>query len=297
MEKKRRARKKLEDFIKARWLRIIIREFSEIINNFIKHGGTLLAAAISFYTILSVVPFLLVFTSIIAQIIHSSQFALQETLSFITRLFPSSGDSAIGYINALVSKKLAFGIIGGLAFYWAGSRTFEIMIIAVERIYEKKERGFFMHQKIFSFALIPILLATFALFVGLSKGIVFLRGFISIGTTASEVSFITSFSNNLLIVGIATGFFFILYRVFSYRNTDSVSALSGALFTSILTMVVKYLFDWYIRNFNHFGKIYGSLSAIIIALLWIYYTSIIYIIGAELTAYIHRKRIKKLNLT
>jgi len=62
-------------------------------------------------------------------------------------------------------------------------------------------------------------------------------------------------------------------------------------------MVVKYLFDWYIRNFNHFGKIYGSLSAIIIALLWIYYTSIIYIIGAELTAYIHRKRIKNLKLT
>lgn len=296
MKKKKSASKKLEDFIKVRWLRVTIREFSEIINNFIKHGGTLLAAAISFYTILSVIPFLLVFTSIIAQIIHSSQYALQETLSFITRLFPSSGDVAISYINALVSQKLTFGIIGGLTFYWAGSRTFEIMIIAVERIYERKERGFFMHQKIFSFALIPILLATFALFVGLSKGVVFLRGLISIGTTSSEVSFITSFSNNLLIVGIATGFFFILYRVFSYRNTDSVSALSGALFTSILTMVAKYLFDWYIRNFNHFGKIYGSLSAIIIALLWIYYTSIIYIIGAELTAYIHRKRIKKLNL-
>lgn len=296
MKKKRveRDRKKLEDYIKVRWLFVSIKSVKEIIDNFLKHGGVLLAASISFFTILSIVPFLLVFTSIVAHIINSSGAALQETLVLIAKFFPASGDTAVDYINTLISKKVTFGIIGGIVFYLAGSMAFHIAIISIERIYEKKERGFFLKQRVLSLTIVPLMLATFALFVGLSRGLVFISKLVEGARVNSIMTHIFSLTDVILPIAIAVGFFFIIYRVFSHRNTDSISALSGAIFTSVFTMIAKYLYDWFLSNFNHYGKIYGSLSAVVVVLLWIYYMSLIFIVGAELTAFIHRKRIKNL---
>ncbi|MEJ7493370.1 YihY/virulence factor BrkB family protein, partial [Staphylococcus lugdunensis] len=58
-------------------------------------------------------------------------------------------------------------------------------------------------------------------------------------------------------------------------------------------LVGSFLFGWYISNFGNYNKTYGSLSGIIILFLWLYITSFIIIIGAEINAIIHQRTVIK----
>ena len=76
-------------------------------------------------------------------------------------------------------------------------------------------------------------------------------------------------------------------------KTKLRSVLPGALFTSIIWLVGSFLFGWYISNFGNYNKTYGSLAGIIILFLWLYITSFIIIIGAEINAIIHQRKVIK----
>lgn len=282
-----------KSYPEVKFLKLTYRNIKLLINNFLDHGGVLLAASISFFAILSIIPFLLVFTSIVGQIMESSQSALQQVLSFITTLFPKGGDDTVVFINSIISNRLTFGIMGGVIFYWAGSMAFQIAIVSIGRIYEHRGR-FFLHQRLISFAVIPLLIVTFALFLGLSRGIVFLNNIVEGAKFEFFMEPLFSATSEILPVILGAGIFFLLYRLSSVKHTDNISALSGAAFTSVFTLIAKYLYEWFLSNFSQFGRIYGSLSAIVIALLWIYYVSIIFILGAEIVALMHKKRRKKI---
>lgn len=276
--------------MKTGWFVASVKGVREIADSFAKHGGALLAAAISFYVILSIVPFLLVFTSIVAHVMGSSQKALEQILTLVAKILPASGDAAIRYINALIGKRLTFGIVGGIMFYWSGSAAFQTAIASVDRIYGAKGKRFFLQQKVFSFAIVPLILVTFALFVGLSRAFLFLNNLVKTARLGLAVTPVFSVAHNILPTIIAIGFFFTVYRTFSYRNTNSKAAASGAAFAAVFTTIAKYLYDWFVKNLSQLGRIYGGLSAVIVVLLWIYYVSLIFIVGAEVTAFVYRMR-------
>jgi membrane protein len=98
-------------------------------------------------------------------------------------------------------------------------------------------------------------------------------------------------------IGIITGFliqfvipvFFvfvtatILYTLLPVRKTALRNAARGGLFTAIFLEGARYFFTFYvIHTANQFGAIYGSLSSVVIVLLWIFYASCIFLVGAEI---------------
>lgn len=66
-------------------------------------------------------------------------------------------------------------------------------------------------------------------------------------------------------------------------------ALQAALFTSLFWEVAKQLFGWYVLHLGRFSMVYGSLSALIIFFLWVYYSSVIVILGAEAVYLLEKK--------
>jgi membrane protein len=59
------------------------------------------------------------------------------------------------------------------------------------------------------------------------------------------------------------------------------NAGKGALLTAILWEAAKHLFTWYMGNIAHYKSLYGSLTTIVVFLLWIYYSASILLYGAE----------------
>ena len=85
--------------------------------------------------------------------------------------------------------------------------------------------------------------------------------------------------------------FTVLYSVAPNVKTKLRSVIPGAIFTSIIWLHRSFAFGYYISNFSNYSKTYGSLAGIIILFLWLYITSFIIIIGAEINAIIHQRKV------
>lgn len=85
-----------------------------------------------------------------------------------------------------------------------------------------------------------------------------------------------------LIFGVLTlAFMFIPVKSVRFRY-----AFPGALFSTVVWIVVTFAFQFYINNFANYSRFYGTLGALIALLLWLLLTSIIMILGATLNAYL-----------
>jgi membrane protein len=69
------------------------------------------------------------------------------------------------------------------------------------------------------------------------------------------------------------------------------SVIPGAIFATIVFLGGSYLFSIYISNFANYSKTYGSIAGVIILMLWLYITGFIIIIGAEINAIMHQRKV------
>jgi membrane protein len=73
----------------------------------------------------------------------------------------------------------------------------------------------------------------------------------------------------------------IMYKFLPRKKVQFRTALAGSLFTTVLLEAAKHLFTFYVVKVVHLGTVYGPLSAFVIFLLWVFYSSCIFLIGAE----------------
>jgi membrane protein len=94
----------------------------------------------------------------------------------------------------------------------------------------------------------------------------------------------------VIMIYIATA---VLYYYGTKEGKDSRFFSAGALFTTLLIMLNSYLFGIYIENFSQYNKLYGSIGALLILLLYLWLNAIILLLGYELNASLNR--LKKYN--
>jgi membrane protein len=94
-----------------------------------------------------------------------------------------------------------------------------------------------------------------------------------------KIGKITQFILPFILVLLTVTMLYVLLPKTKVRLWDS---FRGALFTAVFWEVAKHIFTWYVSSFAHLGKIYGPLTAFISFLLWIFYASGIFLVGAEI---------------
>jgi len=80
------------------------------------------------------------------------------------------------------------------------------------------------------------------------------------------------------------------------RKTRWKFASAGSMFATILTIITSVGFAYYVNNFGQYNKLYGSIGTLLVILLWIYFNSLVVLLGFELNASIHQAKQKKLPL-
>lgn len=85
-------------------------------------------------------------------------------------------------------------------------------------------------------------------------------------------------------------FFLLLYIVIPDRKSSLMEELPGAVLTSLGWMVFSYLYSFYIENMGNYSKMYGSLTAIVLLMLWLYACMYMMFIGGEINVYLQSKR-------
>jgi uncharacterized BrkB/YihY/UPF0761 family membrane protein len=85
--------------------------------------------------------------------------------------------------------------------------------------------------------------------------------------------------------------FLLVYKVVPNKMVHFKPALKAALFASLLWELAKHLFAWYVTNIATYSIFYGSLSALVVFVLWVYYFSMILVVGGNY--FIYLKKIEK----
>ncbi|HHS50448.1 MAG TPA: YihY/virulence factor BrkB family protein, partial [candidate division Zixibacteria bacterium] len=88
--------------------------------------------------------------------------------------------------------------------------------------------------------------------------------------------------------------FTIIYMVGPKTKVFFRSAIGGALLAAILWEISRRGLGWYMSNVAQYNVLYGTLGTLVALLLWVFYSSNIFIVGAEYAAILNERREKKI---
>ncbi|MCE5199768.1 MAG: YihY/virulence factor BrkB family protein [Armatimonadota bacterium] len=251
----------------------VIREYSA-------DNGTLMAAAISYFIFLSLIPLLLLAIAVVGLLLGSPANAERLIVGQFGQYAATPGTR--GIIEQVVRGSSAATGIGIIAFLWSGTSVIVILEMVLNQAWEVNQKRGFVAQRLLAIGVLIVLGALFGLSFGLTTAITAIRSLDV--PIPGGLSWIWDLLGYLIppIITILT--FTLLYKVLPNTRVPWRSALIGGIFAGILWEIAKIGFSFYVTNIANYSRVYGSLAGVILLLLWIYYSSIITILGAELSS-------------
>ncbi|HET6385771.1 MAG TPA: YihY/virulence factor BrkB family protein [Armatimonadota bacterium] len=257
----------------------------QVYHQFTSKGGTLTAAAISYYGLVSVIPLILLAISLFGFALRSHLAGYNTLLTLIGGMVPWSLHDIQSTLLDIDKTRRATGIAGLLFLIWVGSQFFHALGDALNRTWDAAPNRPFWKGRLFAFGFMAIAGVLLLLNLALSFMVQWVqtRSLPFMDLSLKHLPFIWS------IVAYAIPFIFsIITFIFIYKllpNTHVAwkEAVIGGVFVGVLWEAAKLGFGFYARRYgsagyNHF---YGTLGGLILLVLWIYYTSNIVVIGGE----------------
>lgn len=255
---------------------------------FIADNGLKLSASLSYYTIFSIGPILIIIISLTG--IFYGKEAVQGRIYWqIKGLVGSSAALQIQEIIQNIEKSqlstsgALFGVIVLLVGATGVFTEIQDSINYIWSIRAKPKKGLLrlLTNRLISFSLIVSIgfLLLVSLIINALVDVLHeqLRRYF-----ADTMVYVFQVVNYCILMVVITALFAIIFRVLPDATIRWKDSLLGAAFTSVLFLVGKFLISFYL-GFSNIGVTYGTAASIVLILLWVYYTSIILYFGAEFT--------------
>jgi membrane protein len=260
----------------VRYVNIVLKSFID----FFKDGGIMLAGSISYFTMMAIVPLCLFLVAIFGYVLgHYHEFYEFFSMRLIS-FFPEITKG----ISKELGKLITFQGIGTLSLVLYGILSFQVFASienALHVIFEvKKKRTFFWSVILSLFFVTFVMLMLFISFAATSL-IPLLKVFRQIFPEL-RIGLLTGFLIRYLVPFLMVFFTItVIYVFFPKMNVRLSYAFTGAFFSAVFLEIAKHIFTWYVGTIIQFGTIYGPLTAFVVFLLWVFYSSCIFLIGAE----------------
>jgi membrane protein len=268
------------------WKDILVRSYHEIQNDRL----LALAAGVVFYSVVALFPAIAAGVSSYA--LFADAATIGKHLSIAADIVPAGALNMLGEeISRIAAKsegKLTFGFLLGLAIaLWSANAGMKAIFDALNIIYDEDEKRSLIWLNVVSLffticaiagaglaialvVVFPVLLAAFGL-TSLDYPI--------IGYLRWPVMFV------LIILGLA-----VLYRYGPSRRVAKWRWISvGSVFAGLAWLAVSSLFSWYLGNFANYNATYGALGAVVGLMMWMWLSTIVVLVGAELNSEIEHQ--------
>ncbi|MBD2750843.1 YihY/virulence factor BrkB family protein [Microvirga sp. BT688] len=246
------------------------------------------AASIAFFVLLAVFPAIAAVVTVVSLFVDPLR--LEELLAAYSELVPRGSVSvlmqqikrlseAAGSQAEVVTFTPYFGF---LVLLWGTNKGTKALFHSLNMIFDCKEsRGFITFTLVtLAFTLAAIVFLVFSLGAVLLVPVVLKV----IGLSGGHARWVEMLRWVVLLV-IVSGAIAVIYRYGPSRKVaEWRSIISGSCLAAVLWVASSALFSWYVSAFRNFVELYGSLSAVIGFMVWIWLSSISVLIGAELDA-------------
>jgi membrane protein len=266
------------------WADIAIRTAKE----FLEDEAPLVAAGVTFYSLLALFPGIGAFVALWG--LFGDVSAAQEDLQSLAVILPGGAITIIGQhmanVAAANSGGLSFAALGGvIVSLWSANGATKAMMAGVGLAYEEKERRGFLRKTLISLAFT----AGFLVFVMTLTAVLLARPAIehfaghNVALLFNAVSWAALFV--VLCLGLA-----VLYRYGPSRDRVKWRWITwGSVAAAVLWLIASIGFSLYAANFGTYDKTYGPLGAVIGLMTWIWISSMVVLLGAELNSEIEHQ--------
>jgi membrane protein len=253
------------------------------------HHGPDRAAAVAYYTLLSLVPLLIFIISLGMAVMGSFDAAFEGSMLLVRGVTVHLDRESLNALRSFVEHAQRFRWPGLILLAWTSRRIFASLFSALELVFGVPGRSFAKHNLV---ALSMVLVAGVALLLTMALSLVSAtsEGLVMRFRTSGEFHGLHILLRTLLPWGVTFTFFFVVYRFVPRRVTRSGNAALGALLATVLWELAKAGFAYYVRNIARYSGVYGTLAGIIVLALWLEISvSIIMYCGEVVALLIHQK--------
>lgn len=265
---------------------------SQVFLRFYDHDVARDSAALSYYLLFAVFP-LLIFISVL---LGALQLNVESITSFLGNVAPPAVASIVRvyleYISGNSSKQLLwFSLVFSI---WFPMRATSCLMHSVRKAFNYGRPGSMwggiLRTFIFAILLIvSIVLMSVLIVVGRR-----MLEFVSTLITIPE-SFISLWSYlRFILMGLVMAvLLWALYMLALGEKLPVRQVLPGVLVSLIAWLAVSMAFSYYVEHFAHYAELYGSIATIVVALLWLYWSGVVLVMGAEFNGALIAERTRK----
>jgi membrane protein len=272
---------------------VIISEYARIflwsILDFFRDGGFMLAGSLSYFSIMAVVPLCLFLIAIFVRTMGDNDEFFRFIAAKIVNLFPRAAQ----HVTSELREAMSYRGVGTFTVILYGVLSYQLyssLEYALNVVFKVKEKRSFLSHLLISSVILTLLIIFLLLSFGATYSISILNSFdndVPVIRVAAITAFLIRYAVPFLLAFVTIA---ALYIIMPKRRIGWSSAIVGALIATIFHEAAKHAFTFYVLKFAKIGAVYGPLAAIVIFLLWSFYSSCIFLIGAEV---VHNLEVRK----
>lgn len=274
-----------------------MRKINENIQQFIRKVGDdcvgAFAAQSAFFMLLSLIPLLL----LLLTMIQYTPITKADVMEAVLQVFPKSVNQLmISIVDEVYNQSKAIIPLTALTALWSAGRGVLSMTTGLNSVYEIRETRNYVFLRVRAmiytlFFLLIILLSLFLLVFGNSLGL-FLNHHFPI--MEKVIAFIIR-TRTVIAFCVLIIFSMLMYKFLPNHKRERkvvfLRQFPGAVVTSLGWLVTSYIFSVYVDIFRGFSDMYGSLTTIILIMLWLYFCMYEMLLGGEVNMFLEGKRL------
>ena len=242
-----------------------------------------LGAQLAYYLILAFFPFLIFLLTLIG----FSRLNSADILDGLRTILPNNVFTLVDTTVVEIVDTQNAGLLGAsiVLSMWSASSGFRAVIKGVNKAYDIREHRSFIKRAFiaifFTLALALIIMLTLAMLV---FGEIIGKYLISVFPFQNILRNIWNISRYIVVILAMSWIFACIYRYTPARKIPWKEVFPGAIVSTLGWIVVSLAFSYYINNIANYSRLYGSVGAVFILMTWLYITSMILILGAEINS-------------
>lgn len=249
----------------------------------------LAAGGIAYSILLSAIPFVLLVFSILGNLINPETVEIQlKTLIDTMIPYPQYSDYTMKFIMTRITEVIQYktvtAYLGAFGLLFTSTWLFSSMRTTLNGIFgvSDHKNAFIALLRDFGMVLLLVVLLAFSTFILPVLNVLTTAAEYSAIFKAFELSEIIDIAFSIGSVVILYILFFLFYYLIPYENLGKRVPAVAAFWATLLWELAKSGFGYYVSHFLGAGKLYGAFILIVVIIFWIFYSSILFVLGAEI---------------
>ena len=277
----------------------LIRGIKRLVISVIKNDFYGMAAEMGFMMVIGIFPFMLFLMAVFGWMGNKS--LMDPILRFLSNIMP---EQAMDLIYTVLSEAMIFShgktiaIIGFIVTLILSTNGVAVVLKGMNRAYKVNETRSFIYTRFLS--LLMVFVDTLVMFLSINL-IVFGKVIIHFMTTHLHMSWAKAAIWLIIRWPIAFAALFLMaflsyYILPDLRGNEKFkmrSTLPGTWFFCTFWLVGSWGFSIYVNNLKTYNMVYGTIGAFAVLMVWLYYTSILILVGAEINSQVYNRLNKK----